>query len=258
MSYPKGEICINPQRDIPLLALVRDSRFITRSQAFELLKPGSAEYSPKSFNWRFRRLLAMNYLERVAGNFGKGREVYRITSEGLSQVEGYCGCNLVFNSKTKQSKNTPLVQHALALTDIRVALTKAKILSGWKTDLDMASLNMSTGNAFQKNYDAVVEVWLEDKTSARFGLEYERTLKGLRHYKKIKEVIEGEDRLGCVLYLTAGYDMAEYLAKQLAGSSCKIVFADLVAFRTHLLDTLVLTDENLQEAQFRSLLRGMF
>jgi hypothetical protein len=258
MAYAKGEILVSKDRDIPLLRQVRNCRFITRAQLFEFLQPCSAEYSRKSFDWRFLRLLRANYLARVEGHFGRGNEVYRVTSAGLLLVEGGSEYAMVLNSKTKQSANAPFVYHALELNSIQLDLKRANLLAGWQSDVETASFNMAASNPLKKNYDAVVDVWLENRTSARFGLEYERSLKGLRHYGKIRDAIESEDSLGCVLYLTPGHDMALYLAKEFAGISNKVAFADVSTFRKHLLDTLVLTQPSQNDVPFRHLLRGMF
>lgn len=57
MRYAKGGLVINPERDIPLLRQVRNSRFVSHNQLFELMKFGGSDRSRDSFNWRVRRLL---------------------------------------------------------------------------------------------------------------------------------------------------------------------------------------------------------
>ena len=45
MRYAKGGLVINPERDIPLLRQVRNSRFVSHNQLFELMKFGGSDRS---------------------------------------------------------------------------------------------------------------------------------------------------------------------------------------------------------------------
>lgn len=42
MRYAKGSLVINPERDIPLLRQVRNSKFVSHHQLFELMKLGAS------------------------------------------------------------------------------------------------------------------------------------------------------------------------------------------------------------------------
>src|SRR5260370_9011982 len=87
MRYAKGTLAISSSRDIPLLLQVRNSRFVTHQQLFEVMQLPASEYSRGSFNWRIQRLLASNYLSICHGNFAYGATVYRITRPGLLPLE---------------------------------------------------------------------------------------------------------------------------------------------------------------------------
>ena len=84
MRYAKGGLVINPERDIPLLRQVRNSRFVSHSQLFELMKFGGSDRSRDSFNWRVRRLAKSGHISICGGIFCAGSAVYRITKEGLA------------------------------------------------------------------------------------------------------------------------------------------------------------------------------
>jgi hypothetical protein len=84
MRYAKDSLVISPDRDIPLLRQVRNSKFVSHRQLFELMKYRGSECSPDSFNWRIRRLVKAGCLSLCKGVFGAGSAVYRITNEGLT------------------------------------------------------------------------------------------------------------------------------------------------------------------------------
>jgi hypothetical protein len=100
-------------------------------------------------------------------------------------------------------------------------------------------------------------VWNNDKI-ARFALEYERTLKSARQYEKIREAIAAETKVGCILYVTAGEEIALHLARELSGIPKRMAFVTAPAFRTSLLDTMVMTGPEEREIPFRRLLGGIF
>lgn len=108
-----------------------------------------------------------------------------------------------------------------------------------------------------KDYDAIVDVW-NDNTAARFGLEYERTLKSAQQYGRIRRVLEEENTLSCILYLTAGEQISIHLAYELSGVPKRLAFTTTTAFAEHLLDTMVMTHPNDPQVPFRKLLHGVF
>ena len=87
MRYAKNTLVIRDDRDIPLLRQVRNSKFVSHSQLFELMKFGGWERSRDSFNWRVRRLLKASCLTVCEGPFAAGSAVYRITREGIYLLE---------------------------------------------------------------------------------------------------------------------------------------------------------------------------
>jgi len=257
MRYAKGTFSLSASRDIPLLLRVRNSRFVSHQQLFELLTLSALEYSRQSFNWRVQRLIAGNYLEICSGEFGHGSSVYRITRGGLAQLENYGHFATTFNSKTPHLPHISQAHHALELVAIELELARNKVLVSWKSDLETASLNVISEQPFVKDYDAVVDVW-NDQTAARFAVEYERTLKSAQQYERIRRVLEKEDTVGCILYLTAGEEISLHLARELAGIPKRLAFATSIAFRTKLLDTLVTLYPGQPQVTFRTQLHGVF
>lgn len=71
MRYAKNTVVVQAERDIPLLRQVRNSKFVSHIQLFELMRFGGWESSRDSFNWRVRRLLKAKF------PFGLRRNLWR-------------------------------------------------------------------------------------------------------------------------------------------------------------------------------------
>lgn len=257
MRYAKGTLALNFDRDIPLLLHVRNSKFITHQQLFAFLQFASLEHSRNSFNWRIQRLLQSAYLSACRGHFGRGTVIYSITASGLLQLEDHGHFASVLNSKTKRLPHASLVHHSLELNEIHLALLRAQLLVRWQSDVETASANTVTRSPLEKDYDAVVDVW-NGAELARFAVEYERTLKSARRYDQIRSVLAQEGRIGCILYLTSGTELATYLADELSGLPKRVGFATAPEFRQGLLDTPVTTQPCKPKVAFRQLLGGLF
>jgi len=256
MRYAKGTHSISASRDIPLLVHVRNSKFITHQQLFELAQLASCEHSRESFNWRVKRLVHAGYISASQGNFGNGGVVYRIARPGLIQLENHGKFAASLNSGTQHLPHPSHVYHALELNSIQLALARSNVLITWQSDVETASANTVSTRPLEKDYDAIVDVW-NSHTMARFALEYERTLKSAQQYGKICLALEAETAVGCVLYLTSGEEISMHLAHELSGISKRLAFATAAAFRKDLLDTMVLTHPSDPEVSFRTQLRGV-
>ena len=202
MRYAKDSFVVNPERDIPLLRQVRNSKFVSHAQLFEHMSLGGLERSRKSFNWRVKRLIDSGHIAVCAGVFGAGSSVYRITKDGLTLLEYHGQFTAVLHSNTQHLPNTGQVFHALELNNIQLALARKNLLAGWQSELEIASFNTISRTPYCKDYDAVVDVWIDDGL-ARFALEYERTLKGAQHYQRIRSVLEAEKQISTILYLSS-------------------------------------------------------
>jgi hypothetical protein len=107
---------------------------------------------------------------------------------------------------------------------------------------------------FAKNYDVVVKVWVEGEV-CEFALEYERSLKSVPGYEKIRELMDGEQRFASVLYLTASADILIMVDYHLSSPSQQIAFATARSFEQSLLGTSVATDSSGDLVSFERFLR---
>jgi len=254
MRYAKDSLVTNRERDIPLLLQVRNSRFISHEQLFEFMQYRGLDHSRSGFNWRTRRLLGSGYLSVCECRSGIGSPVYRITKEGLALLEHSGQFTTVLHSRTQHLPHTSQVFHALQLNAIQLALADKNLLARWQSEVEIASLNTISRTPYQKDYDAVVEVWIGEKR-ARFALEYERTLKSARQYERVRRALECERQIGCVLYLTSGVEILLHLVHELESVSKDLAFANARDFAQLLLDTTVITSRHSSGMRFGDMLQ---
>ncbi|MGH9511352.1 MAG: hypothetical protein ACRD2U_04375 [Terriglobales bacterium] len=254
MRYAKGSLVISGERDIPLLRQVRNSRFVSHQQLFEFMKFSGFDRSRNSFNWRVRRLVKYCQLELCHGAYGAGSAVYRIDRGGLAMLEHHGQFTTVLHSNTEHLPHVSQVLHALELNRIQLALAHRNLLASWQSEVEVASFNTIAHSPYQKDYDAIVEVWMGDRT-ARFAIEYERTLKSFKQYERIRTALEAERQIGCILYLTSGVEVLLHLVREFESVTKPLAFANAGDFATTLLDTTVVTGRDAATARFRELLQ---
>lgn len=127
-------------------------------------------------------------------------------------------------------------------------------MATWQSEIEVASLNTISRTPYQKDYDAIVEVWVGARTAC-FALEYERTLKSARHYERLRDALCAERQIACVLYLSSGMEVLVHLLHEFESLPANIAFANARDFGCGLLDTHVLTPRNLTGMPFRELLQ---
>jgi hypothetical protein len=254
MRYAKDSLVINAERDIPLLRQVRNSRFVSHQQLFDFMKFGRFDHCRSSFNWRTKRLLGSGHLSICQGVFGAGSAVYRITRQGLALLEHHGQFTTVLHSNTEHLPHPSQVFHALQLNAIQLALADKNLLIRWQSELEIASLNTISRTPYQKDYDAVVEVWSGEKR-ARFALEYERSLKSSKQYEGVRRALECERQIGCVLYLTSGVEILVHLMHEFESVNMNLAVANAMDFAHLLLETRVITGRDPSGISFRDMLQ---
>ena len=241
MRYAKGTFIISSESDIPLLLQVRNSRFVSHQQLFELLQYDAIVSCRSTFNWRIQRLIKTSHIERVENASWDGSQIYRIAGTGLLELESHGHFAIALHSRTRRMPDRVQVFHALELNDIRLALARQALLVHWQSEVEISSRNMVSSSPLQKDYDAIVKLWAGSEVR-EFALEYERSLKSAKQYAKIRAALEAERQIPCVLYLTVNPDLLLAVLCQLAPISKPVAFATAEGFRRQLLATPVITD----------------
>ena len=253
MRYAKNSLVISPERDIPLLRQVRNSRFVSHNQLFDLMQYAGFDHCRSSFNWRTKRLLGSGHLSVCEGVFGRGSPVYRITKLGLLLLEHHGQFTTTLQSTSDHLPHPSQVFHSLELNTIQLALASQNLLAGWHSEIEVASFNTISRAPYQKDYDAIVDVWIDGK-QACFALEYEHTLKSSRQYQRVRRALDCERQMGCVLYLTSGVEILVHLLHEFESVHLNLAFAKAEDFAQLLLDTTVITGRNASGMRFRELL----
>lgn len=255
MRHAKNSLVVSPERDIPLLRQVRNSKFITHQQLFEFMKLCGCDHNRDAFNWRVRRLKKFGHISVCPAIQGMGSAVYQITKVGLCLLE-HCGhSTVVLNSDTAHLSHFSHVFHALEMNAVQLALTRVNLVASWQSEIEIASFNTVSSTPLQKDYDAIVEVWLSENIK-RFAFEYERTLKSAKRYEQIRAALEAEREIECILYLTSGLDLVSPLVRELGDVKKRVAFATLRDFENNLLDTVVFTSRSTM-VKFRDFLNGL-
>lgn len=253
MRSAKNGLVIHPERDLPVLRHVRNSKFVSHDQLYDLLRFSGSECSRDSFGWRARRLVRAGLLSICEETFVATSAVYRISRAGIALLEHHGQFTAVLHSNTEHLPHPSQVFHSLELNQIRLALAQQNVLANWQSEIEVASFNTISCSPYQKDYDAIVDVWIGDR-KRRFALEYERTLKSYRHYARIRAALEAECQLDCILYLTAGTEVLVHLVHEFHSVPRKLAFATAQDFECTALSTRVVTAGSLAGALFSELL----
>lgn len=252
MRSAKNSLVIHAERDIPLLRQVRNSKFVSHDQLYELQRFSGSERSRDSFGWRVRRLVKAGLLEICEGSFDS-KSVYRITRAGLALLEHHGQFTTVLHSNTAHLPHPSQIFHSLELNQIRLALMHQNVLANWQSEIEVASFNTISCSPYQKDYDAIVDVWIGDR-KRRFALEYERSLKSYQRYARIRTALEAEREIDCILYLTVATDVLVHLVHEFHSITRKLAFANASDFERTVLSTRVITAGSLAGAPFSELL----
>jgi hypothetical protein len=237
----KGSLVITADGDIPLLRLVRNCRFVSHQQLFELLRHDAVLSSRSTFNWRIQRLLKSGQIERQNNLNLEGVPVYSITQRGLLELERHEEFLIALNSSTRQMPDPVQAFHALELNSIRLALARSALLVSWRSELEISSWNMVSESPFQKDYDAIVKIWVGNEIR-EFALEYERSLKNTKQYERVRAALEAERMVPCVLYVTVDANLLLVVLHQLTPIAKHLGFLTARLFREHLLAAPVTTE----------------
>jgi hypothetical protein len=215
----KGRLTISGERDIPLLELIRDCTYITRSQIEQLSRvPGAVRGFSKteSYRSRTRRLSRLVEIQQLATHgqmLPYQGVVYSIARAGLSTLEVLGNGLLSVTSGSDVLSNDRQISHYLGINRARVQLSTAFDIRKWWSDRVLQSHNISSNIPTVKDYDAIFELAQSPDRFIRVGLEYERTMKSRDRYAEIRRQLDREKSVHGVLYVVEGEQPANYLSQ---------------------------------------------
>lgn len=235
MRYHKGTIAINPPRDLPMLRQIHYSAVVSHSQLFQFMLAGHCEQNLESFNWRVRRLVRHGLVRQqfVAGS----ESLYTVTNAGVTCLEMHGDSYVETDGGGPVSEASQLL-HDLELNNIHLSLLKSGVLCNWTPQARLHAIVSRGFAAYQKAYDAVAEVMLpgESGLRGRIALEYERTLKDAARYREIGALLESEQNVDLILYLTGSPQACERICEQMGRRCWRICTAMVEPFKEKRLD----------------------
>lgn len=234
MRYPKGSIVISESLDFPLLLLVRNARYISFRQLRILLQYGDTELAADRLGWRLDRLARAEYI-RLLEQRVQGEKIYSIAHKGLSYLEMMGHGVLSLLAKRRRLLDPALMIHALELTEIRIAFRDAGVLQLWKTDVEVSSENIATGEQYAKDYDAIATLAIQG-TVQQFAIEYERSTKSIARYGELHAILGEEQKLSGILYFIFGVERFMTIVEELEGAHPRLIFCNAEEFRSRKLN----------------------
>jgi hypothetical protein len=208
MRFSKGSIEISFAQDMPLLRQVLHSQFITHEQLFEFMDIGNYERKRPTFNWRVRRLVQHEFLNRYYFPEIDVSYLYRIGSRAADLAE----FAPLFPVRARKAVVEPsMCRHWIELNKIHLSLARRPgLLDEWVSEPAIVSRNLLTTFGYTKDYDAVVTLSVEGGPF-RFALEYEQSAKGQAAYLSIRERLESERQVDRFLYLAPTENLLSFL-----------------------------------------------
>jgi len=237
VRYRKGGIDLKSSQDTILLQTILRSRHVSHEQLFQFLQYKAREHRRRVFNWRLKRLVDHELVVRRSTL--ERSWVYSISPEGAEHLvgQGEAAALLVTGGLVELDDLT--IQHSLGLNEIHLALLRAEVLTAWQSELEIRSLNEFTRYGFPKDYDAVVQAERGGR-QYRFALEYERSAKTPDRYANVRQAVEKESELDCVVYLVPAYPLLTYVASFFERCGKPIYFALSSDFEKDTLETMVM------------------
>jgi hypothetical protein len=240
MRYQKGSIGLNDRKDKAILSFVADSRYATHSQLLEFADLDGFEFRRRVFNWRVQRLVRYGLLRKQIVPYLNGEALYSISRLGIEALERMGTYYLGANVEREKDPSEFQIPHALELNNIRLVFLRTGALLSWIPESFIRVLNLSPAHAYAKVYDGVARVFLDGEIG-EFAVEYERTLKSLPKYQKIREAIESEKRLNGFLYLVPSWQLLSVLRCEFSNTQRMVFFGLADEFKEKALDAPVTT-----------------
>lgn len=221
MRYRKGTVIVSLEADLPLLRLVHRAGHVTFSQVYRSLFATKEKRLWDTLGWRIRRLVSQEFLlSTLAPGFPEA--VLSLGENGELFLQSNEPFNVERGVRVRGSNKRHQIWHDVELYDIQLALSNAGVVRQWKSEPEIRAENDFTAMHYAKDYDAVVTFDCGG-VSGTVALEYERTPKSSAAYAAIRRVIDQEQKLTTVLYLTPNPELRRFLSLSLAASRRNIV-----------------------------------
>lgn len=256
MRYRRGFIALSDERDVPMLALIRNARAITASQICMLSLSFGSEVCRRSVHWRLTRFEQKGLIERIDCGRLLSEPAYGISRSGLQLLEMRGRALVALPSTAREIVRRSQVLHSVEIAAVCASLAGAGLLKSWQWEPEVASRNLVDAGSNTKDFDAVAEISVDGETR-QIAIEFERTAKGSARYEALRRVLNAEPKIDTILYLAPDLSILYLLAVELRAVGKRIGFALSRALCTDLLTTRILTNSAANDVvSFREFLIG--
>jgi len=254
MRYPKGAIDLRSPQDTLLLQQVLRSRYVSHEQLWAFLQYKARESRRRVFNWRVKRLVDHELVLRKS--VSNRAWIYWVSREGAEHLVGLGeAAAMLVTGGFVETRQWP-VEHSLELNELQLALLRGGVTTTWQSELEIRCLNEFTGYGFSKDYDAVVKVEGNGRPCT-FALEYERSPKTPEKYARVRQAVERERHVDCLVYVMPTYPLLSYVATFFERCAMPVYFALSDDFRKNALGTLVMDSRRLRRAPLCAVLGAL-
>jgi hypothetical protein len=215
---------------------------VTHSQLYQFARLNHSEVDRRVFNWRVRRLVRSGLIRKQVLPFLGSDALYAISRPGIQALEHLGTYYLTTSLEREKDPSEAQIPHVLEVNNIRLAVLRAHPVATWIPEQMVRVLNLSPNLGYAKVYDGIVKIYVDGRP-IQFALEYERTIKSLPKYDRIRQAIESETRLNVFLYLVPTVDLLLNVAREFRGTRRFVFVGYLNEFKHNVLDTAVNTPE---------------
>ena len=148
---------------------------------------------------------------------GMAAPVFALGDEGARSLQGRLPTVIEAGPRNSGRGNRDHVWHDVELFELQLKLRQAGVVSSWLYEPEIRADNELTNFGYAKDYDAIVTFRCGQK-SGKVALEYERSPKSTKQYKRIAEILNRETKITSVLYLVCNVQMESFLLNGLRGT----------------------------------------
>jgi hypothetical protein len=146
MRYFKDSIAMSPNRDLPLLRQVMNSKYVTETQLWQFMEHRGCERNKGSFWWRVKRLTEHRFVARHLLPMVNRDPIYAITPSGLVYLNE--NCSVPYGGP----KGGPDIRadgagvaHALGVNGVHLDLLRGARLLSWEYEIEIRYRSESIG-----------------------------------------------------------------------------------------------------------------
>ena len=231
MRYPKGSIVLSDSLDVPALRKVYQAGHVTAWQLYRGLNPIYDESKWKSFVRRLGILSERHFLIRLVVD-GMSSPVFALGDEGARSLQARLPTLIEAGPRDSQRGNRDHVWHDVELFELQLKLRQSGVVSSWLYEPEIRADNELTSFGYAKDYDAIVTFRCGQK-SGKVALEYERSPKSTKQYRRIADILNRETKVTSVLYLVCNVQMESFLLNGLRGTRRQVYVCQAHQFAEH-------------------------